>query len=98
MDVFWGHRDRFVPRNFYVCIFLAKRPATPRSPRTAQLYQDWKKLKAVPLFGSTLECIMRVVHEEGWQGLYTGVQSSVTGVGISSFVYFYWYVLHNNCL
>lgn len=69
----------------------AKRPATPRSPRTAQLYQDWKKLKAVPLFGSTLECIMRVVHEEGWQGLYTGVQSSVTGVGISSFVYFYWY-------
>eukprot|EP01083_Nonionella_stella_P045577 122325_1 len=49
-------------------------------------------------FGGLRDCVAGVIAEEGARGLYAGMGSSVMGVGISSFVYFYWYNLFKHML
>lgn len=36
-----------------------------------------------------LDCIARVIHEEGWRELYRGLRAALIGVSVSSCVYFF---------
>lgn len=40
---------------------------------------------------TTLNAIRRIVKREGIQGLYAGLDSALFGIGITNFVYYYWY-------
>jgi adenine nucleotide transporter 17 len=40
---------------------------------------------------STLDAVRRIVKREGIQGLYAGLESALFGIGITNFVYYYWY-------
>jgi len=40
---------------------------------------------------SNLEAIRRIVQREGIQGLYAGLDSALFGIGVTNFVYYYWY-------
>jgi len=40
---------------------------------------------------SNLEAIRRIVQREGIQGLYAGLDSALFGIGVTNFIYYYWY-------
>jgi len=45
------------------------------------------------LYKGTLDCLQRMIKEEGLDGLYSGLFSSLFGTVASSFAYFFWYSL-----
>ena len=42
-------------------------------------------------YDSTLHAITKIMEDEGLSGLYSGISSSLLGVGSTNFAYFYWY-------
>ena len=44
-----------------------------------------------PHYESTFHAIQKIVEHEGVSGLYSGIASSLLGVGSTNFAYFYWY-------
>ncbi|KAI9201967.1 mitochondrial carrier domain-containing protein [Polychytrium aggregatum] len=38
-----------------------------------------------------LEAAIRIIKEEGIQGLYPGVQSAIFGIAFTQYIYYYWY-------
>ncbi|KAG4094987.1 peroxisomal carrier protein [Neocallimastix lanati (nom. inval.)] len=45
------------------------------------------------LYKGTIDCLRRMIKEEGFDGLYSGLFSSLFGTVASSFAYFFWYSL-----
>jgi hypothetical protein len=45
------------------------------------------------LYKGTIDCLTRMIKEEGLDGLYSGLFSSLFGTVASSFAYFFWYSL-----
>ncbi|PHH69047.1 hypothetical protein CDD83_5845 [Cordyceps sp. RAO-2017] len=44
-----------------------------------------------PHYTSTRDAVRRIVAEDGFRGLYTGINGSLVGVASTNFAYFYWY-------
>eukprot|EP01133_Synstelium_polycarpum_P019809 gene19809-23729_t len=44
-------------------------------------------------YKNTKDAFKRIMEEEGWTSLYSGLKSALIGIGCSSFVYYYWYSL-----
>lgn len=42
-------------------------------------------------YTSTVDAITKIVDDEGFAGLYSGIQGSLIGVASTNFAYFYWY-------
>ena len=42
-------------------------------------------------YTSTVDAIIKIVDDEGFAGLYSGIQGSLIGVASTNFAYFYWY-------
>lgn len=42
-------------------------------------------------YTSTVDAIAKIVDDEGFAGLYSGIQGSLIGVASTNFAYFYWY-------
>ena len=42
-------------------------------------------------YSSTLDAIRKIVDDEGFIGLYSGINGSLIGVASTNFAYFYWY-------
>ena len=45
---------------------------------------------------STVDAVRRIVHREGISGLYAGLESALFGIGVTNFVYYYWYEWSRN--
>src|ERR1700712_1285385 len=46
-----------------------------------------------PHYDSTLDAVQKIYGEEGFAGLYAGIEGSLIGTASSSFAYFYWYTI-----
>lgn len=44
-----------------------------------------------PHYNSTWDALSKIAKEDGIQGLYAGMNSSLVGVASTNFAYFYWY-------
>jgi len=53
---------------------------------------DKPKYHAEDEYISSWDCVRKTVAREGWQGLYSGLTSAIFGVGVSSAIYFWWYL------
>ncbi|KAI3659466.1 hypothetical protein MP638_004528 [Amoeboaphelidium occidentale] len=42
-------------------------------------------------YSSVLDAFLRIIHEEGVEGMYAGLASGLIGVASTNFAYFYWY-------
>jgi hypothetical protein len=42
-------------------------------------------------YSSMTDALVKIVHREGWKGLYAGLPSGLLGVASTNFAYFYWY-------
>ena len=42
-------------------------------------------------YTSTIDAIIKIMDDEGFAGLYSGIQGSLIGVASTNFAYFYWY-------
>jgi solute carrier family 25 (peroxisomal adenine nucleotide transporter), member 17 len=40
---------------------------------------------------SAVDAVKRIIHREGVSGLYAGLESALFGIGVTNFVYYYWY-------
>ena len=47
-------------------------------------------------YASTVDAIRKIVQEEGFLGLYSGINGSLIGVVSTNFAYFYWYSVVRN--
>ncbi|EGC29884.1 hypothetical protein DICPUDRAFT_93080 [Dictyostelium purpureum] len=50
------------------------------------------EIQAVP-YKNSIDAFKRIIKEEHWTTLYSGLKSALIGIGASSFVYYYWYSL-----
>eukprot|EP01132_Coremiostelium_polycephalum_P005776 gene5776-7186_t len=55
-----------------------------------QQQQQQPQMVPVP-YKNTLDAFKRIIKEEHWTSLYSGLKSALIGIGASSFVYYYWY-------
>ncbi|KAN0018635.1 hypothetical protein ACTFIU_008563 [Dictyostelium citrinum] len=44
-------------------------------------------------YKNSVDAFKRIIKEENWKTLYSGLKSALIGIGASSFVYYYWYTL-----
>ena len=42
-------------------------------------------------YTSSLDAFRKIIHDEGFFGLYSGINGSLIGVASTNFAYFYWY-------
>lgn len=65
--------------------------------KTRLQVQIKKKSDTAPLttndahYTSTLHAIQKIMEDEGFSGLYSGINGSLIGVASTNFAYFYWY-------
>ena len=45
---------------------------------------------------SAIDAARRIIHREGVSGLYAGLESALFGIGVTNFVYYYWYEWSRN--
>ncbi|KAN0033431.1 hypothetical protein ACTA71_002858 [Dictyostelium dimigraforme] len=50
------------------------------------------EITTVP-YKNSVDAFKRIIKEENWKTLYSGLKSALIGIGASSFVYYYWYTL-----
>ncbi|KAF2073537.1 hypothetical protein CYY_005156 [Polysphondylium violaceum] len=54
--------------------------------------QQQQQITVVP-YKNSVDAFKRIITEENWTSLYSGLKSALIGIGASSFVYYYWYSL-----
>jgi len=57
-----------------------------------QKQKDQQQITTVP-YKNSVDAFKRIITEENWRSLYSGLKSALIGIGASSFVYYYWYSL-----
>ncbi len=56
-----------------------------------QIQTKGKTTEEEPYYASTSDALQKIVAEDGIEGLYAGMTSSLIGVASTNFAYFYWY-------
>jgi hypothetical protein len=52
---------------------------------------DVQDAESTPHYESTLDAINKIFNDEGFPGLYNGLNGALLGVASTNFAYFYWY-------
>ena len=81
------------------CILIApadmclefQRQDSPAGASQAQNYRDRTSNGKRCALYLTLDAIKKIMEDEGFTGLYSGIHGSLIGVASTNFAYFYWY-------